>query len=404
MRRSALSIPGPFAPLHVVAGWVLLSGFTLGSGCTQNFDQFDPVGSGGVTGASGGTGGGLAGGQGGVGGPGGCSKETDCQDDNPCTFDFCIEASCEFTDVPDGPSPEGQDLPSDCVQDQCEGGELVPNAPDDTETPDDQQECTTDVCSGGSPVFTPVADGTDCGAAGSGLECDRGECKGCTDPEQCPDPVVPACAAATCENETCGFSFQPSGTTAGPQPVGDCKTSVCDGAGMLTTQANPADPPVDGNPCTSDICTGQTPSNPPTGSGSPCPTGVCNGASSCVECTMSTHCTPPATCVSNACTCSDPTACAGKCGTLVDACGASQSCGACAGMGVCGPITPNVCCTPDPNFCVGRCNTLQNNCLQSVNCGPCGGGDTCVANVCVPSGGGGAGGAGGVGGGAGSGG
>lgn len=373
--------------------WCLLPVALVGAvaGCTQDFDQFLPTASGGA----GALGGASTGATGGVGGAGTCASAADCDDQNPCTADSCGASGCESEALPDGLAPGYDDLPGDCVQDECVGGTLVAGAPDDTESPDDQESCTTDACAGGVPVFTPVRDGTECGAPGSGLECEAGECGGCTDPLQCPQPTVPACASATCEAETCGFDFVTSGTQAGAQVTGDCKTSVCDGAGNLTTVANPGDLPVDGNPCTSDVCTGQTPSNPPTASGTLCSGGVCNGASSCVECTTNGHCTPPETCVANACTCSDPTACAGlQCGNKVNQCGATVSCGNCPGGQVCGAIVPNICCAPDPNFCDGRCDTLQNNCLQNVDCGGCNGNETCIANVCVPNGGGGNGGGG----------
>jgi hypothetical protein len=166
---------------------------------------------------------------------------------------------------------------------QCDGQGGITDEVDDFDLPDDGNPCTDDGCDGGSPTFTPTAAGTTCGA---GLICDGdGACVGCLTADQCPGQDT-ECQTRTCVNNTCGFSYTPSGTALSAQMDGDCREEQCDGMGGVTSAALDTDLPVDGNECTEDLCAAGTPSNPPVAAGTPvqaqtpgdCQENQCDGA------------------------------------------------------------------------------------------------------------------------------
>jgi len=144
--------------------------------------------------------------------------------------------------------------------------------------------------------------------------------KACTTDGKCvPDPVADGTAvmgqtAGDCKKVVCdgagSTKDQPDDTDAPTQQtVGDCQAVVCDGAGATKMQADDADVPVDGNECTSDVCTAGVPSNPPVTLNTACGAGgmlYCDAAGQCVGCTDDTQCGMPTTCstpVCNAGTC-----------------------------------------------------------------------------------------------------
>jgi hypothetical protein len=71
------------------------------------------------------------------------------------------------------------------------------------------------------------------------------------------------CQHRTCVSGQCGMAFTTAGTPAGGDTAGDCHTRICDGQGTITPAVDDSDKPVDGNPCTGDVCTLGVPSNPP---------------------------------------------------------------------------------------------------------------------------------------------
>ena len=74
-------------------------------------------------------------------------------------------------------------------------------------------------------------------------------------------------------------------------PAGNCHKDVCDGNGNIVTVVDNTDVPVDGNVCTSDLCTTGTPSNPPVASGTSCgPSLMCDGNGACVGCVTANDC------------------------------------------------------------------------------------------------------------------
>src|SRR6185295_8441574 len=111
----------------------------------------------------------------------------------------------------------------------------------------------------------------------------------CVTASDCPgsDSV---CRVRTCGARTanvCGSTFLANGTATTTQTAGDCKKTVCDGAGNVTTTIDNTDIPNDNNVCTNDICTAGTASHTNVTAATACPlgsgTGVCN-AGTCAPC------------------------------------------------------------------------------------------------------------------------
>lgn len=248
-----------------------------------------------ATGGTGGTGG--DGGVGGVGGTGGAGGEgggvtPECDDAGDCQVpaNECEQATCELGVCGVEPKAQGaavvQQTPGDCLLKQCNGSGGTEDVPDNADIQTDGEICTTDTCSNGLPVHTPVDNGDSCGV---NLSCFDGECTGCTTPAQCPG-TNDECKTKTCVLGTCGFNNTAPGFVLVAQTPEDCKTAVCGLNGTITSQANPSDLPIDDDDCTQDICTGMVPSNPPEEEGVSCDQGVCNASGACVECNEPADC------------------------------------------------------------------------------------------------------------------
>src|SRR4029079_13067362 len=116
--------------------------------------------------------------------------------------------------------------------------------------------------------FPPVAVDTACRQNGGAFCSAGGQCVQCNGAAQC--HVANECKTATCSSNSCGFSFQPNGFVTPTQTAGDCKVNQCDGAGNSVPATANGYVPVDGNTCTSDVCTAGVPSNPPVAANTPC--------------------------------------------------------------------------------------------------------------------------------------
>ncbi len=212
-----------------------------------------------------------------------------------------------------------EQTPHDCQVRQCDGSGAVITAPDDTDLPDDSDPCTKDICTSGVSSHLPTAAGTTCGAD---LICDgNGACVGCTKAGDCPGQDT-ECKTRSCNAGTCGFTFALAGTAVTAQVAKDCKKDQCDGSGNVVSVASDTDLPVDGNTCTSDVCTNGTPSNPPVTVGTACNQNggsVCNALGACVQCLS------PATCPGQDTDCKARTCLAGACGMSYVAAGAAAS-------------------------------------------------------------------------------
>ena len=293
----------------------------------------------------------------GVGGSGGsapqCSKAEDCVDPgNECVARTCDSGKCGTTNVAAGTAIAAQ-TKGDCKVTQCDGAGKTADASDDLDVPTDANPCTDDACTGGVPSNLPAASGTACGTA---LVCDSGGlCVGCVDATTCPGQDN-ECSKRTCDAGICGTGFTAAGFVVAAQTAGDCQQKQCDGAGAVHTVPDNTDLPVDGNECTSDLCTVGAPSNPPIMAGGVCTTPgntVCDGAGKCVECNVASTCPG----VDNEC--QARTCIAGVCGVAFTAAGtvaATQTAGDCLvnkcdGAGASKPVVNDLDLPDDSNPC-----------------------------------------------------
>ena len=112
----------------------------------------------------------------------------ECDDDNPCTVDFCAAEGCGHNAVP-GPCDDGDACTSGdvCSEGECVGT-LMPC--------DDDDPCTADACFGGQCKFTPI----------EGCEPPSPGCDGKADGAPCDDgdvsTIADLCAASVCRGFT----------------------------------------------------------------------------------------------------------------------------------------------------------------------------------------------------------
>ena len=156
------------------------------------------------------------------------------------------------------------DVPGDCHKDVCTNG-AVTNVVDNNDLPADNNPCTTDTCSSGTPQNMNVAAGMTCGT--NGMCNGNGACVGCIADANCPagnDCQIPVCMAGG----VCGFTpraeFTPLSDLLSP---GDCHHDECDGAGAIRTIVDTNDTPSNnGNECLQGTCSsGGAPSVIPRG-------------------------------------------------------------------------------------------------------------------------------------------
>ena len=205
----------------------------------------------------------------------GCNEPADCVDlpeDDECQMRTCVDHVCGQDFTAAGTAVALQ-TPGDCREMQCDGTGGVVSANDDSDTPDDLNDCTTDSCFAGAPRYTDAPATTACGDGT--LTCDgAGQCTGCTAPSQCGSDSF--CATNTCDTGVCGLSYTANGTIApGEDPTpGDCQARACDGNGQLVPIMDDSDLPMDdGNECTDQVCVDGAAMFPPSALDTPCAMG-----------------------------------------------------------------------------------------------------------------------------------
>ncbi len=346
----------------------------------------------------------------------GCTAPSECPGtDTECQTRTCVANKCGFSNTPVGTVVSTQ-VPGDCMKSQCDGAGKVQAVVDNTDVPNDSKQCTSDLCTAGTPSNPPLASGTACTQGGGSVCNGAGTCVQCVTAATCPGTDT-ACRTRTCNANLCGFSFGVAGFKIGAQTAGDCQVNQCDGAGNIVSAADNTDVPNDANQCTSDACAAGVPSNLPTASGSACNQNggtLCNGAGTCVQCITAATCpgTDTAcrtrTCNANACGFSfapagtvTPTQTAGDC--KENQCdGAGNIVGAAANGDV--PVDGNQCTDDVCNkgvasnppaasgtACTQGGGSLCNGagtCVQCITAATCPGVDTecqtrsCTGNVC----------------------
>lgn len=145
------------------------------------------------------------------------------------------------------------------------------------------------------------------GTGGTGAGGDTGASGGtggCMSPSDC-GPTGQDCVVATCNSGVCGTANAAEGTKTSQQTKGDCKQSVCNGAGATKMINDDTDVGNDGNDCTFDVCNAGTPGTVLKDEGTLCQQGYCDATGKCVECTKPEHCAS-FVCLPDG-TCKDPT-------------------------------------------------------------------------------------------------
>jgi len=197
---------------------------------------------------------------------------TMCMTDAQCCMGLtCASGVCAAPAMCMPPVP----VAGDCRTVACDAAGNIVVTVDDTDVPDDGNACTQDLCLNGMPIHEPSPAGASCGP---GLVCNGvGQCVGCLNAADCPG-TDSECAVRFCSSGSCGITFAPAGVPTAVQIPGDCRLNQCDGLGNVVTAADATDLPIDGNQCTSDVCLGSLPTNPPVPAGTPC---TQNGGSAC---------------------------------------------------------------------------------------------------------------------------
>jgi hypothetical protein len=208
--------------------------------------------------------------------------------DNDCTTRTCTSGACGFVSAPSGKEVLAQ-VPGDCKKAVCDGQGAVTAVNDDTDPRIDNNACTDDVCTAGTPSNPPTAAQTACGG---NLKCDgAGHCQGCVSAADC--GANTECLSYACTSGQCVPSYASAGTAVAGQTAKDCRKSQCDGLGAVVNVPDDSDLPVDGLACTADVCTAGTPSNPAQPSGTACTEAGgshCNGSGACVQCITPADC------------------------------------------------------------------------------------------------------------------
>lgn len=275
---------------HVWLGLISCAALGLWVGCGDEVES--PIGSTGTTsvttttsGAGGAT---TTSSASGGGGAGGCVDAATCPDvDTACRRRACTAGVCGFADTPAG-TVLGAQTEGDCQTAVCDGAGAVTSVADDLDEPDDDNECTHDLCQAGVPAHLPEDAGAAC-AAPTGTLCDgAGACVECLDAADCASGV---CAQSACVPAQCNDHVK-----NGDETDTDCGGPSCNACLAGKACALGAD-------CVSLVCTGAV-CQPAT-----CADGAKNGdetdadcGGSCAGCALGSPCFIGGDCASGLCT------------------------------------------------------------------------------------------------------
>src|SRR5207237_915612 len=110
---------------------------------------------------------------------GGCTQNSDCGVNNLCATYACTAGICNTSFVPNGQGNLAN-TPGDCQKTVCNGMGSPITIADASDLPNDNNECTKDLCSNGTASHSPESTAKTCKGGG---HCDGNN--GCS----CPDPV-----------------------------------------------------------------------------------------------------------------------------------------------------------------------------------------------------------------------
>jgi hypothetical protein len=251
----------------------------------------------------------------GAGGCVGCNTVADCPgSDTECATRSCTNNVCDVSYRTSGTVLAAQ-TPGDCQERQCGANGAIVSVAKNTDLPaEDGNQCTSQSCSDGVPVYPTLGLNAPCTLNGNAAFCTAGgQCVQCTSVTQCAG-ADSECSARTCVANVCGRTFQPRGTpTTAGQTSGDCREVQCAGDGGLEVGLLLTDvPPSNGNQCQVPSCSaGGDAGYLPASVNSTCDQdggAFCNGASACVQCNADEQCTGSSTecsqrlCAAGACT------------------------------------------------------------------------------------------------------
>src|SRR5207302_1211781 len=133
--------------------------------------------------------------------------------DTECQTRACAAHACGFSFV-GANTPITTQVLGDCHTNRCNGSGGITNAVDNADVPVDNNQCTNDVCTSGTPS-NPFLGMVPCG---NGSFCNgMGQCSlQCVNPSTCPG-VNDDCKTKTCNGGLCGFDYQPPGTLTSGQ-------------------------------------------------------------------------------------------------------------------------------------------------------------------------------------------
>ncbi|HTJ83727.1 MAG TPA: hypothetical protein VL400_18535, partial [Polyangiaceae bacterium] len=143
-----------------------------------------------------------SGGSGTGGGSGGCDVAGDCPGmDGECGTRTCTNHVCGVDAAPNGTAVAMQTA-GDCSKNVCDGAGDVTTQNDDSDKENDNNDCTTDTCSMGAPMHTPIGEGMACGG-GTKVCTAAGDCVDCVDDLDCLSLVCDM-TTNTCSPASCG--------------------------------------------------------------------------------------------------------------------------------------------------------------------------------------------------------
>lgn len=285
-----------------------------------------------------------------------------------CTEKVCEDGMCGLAMLPAGTPVPDEEIQGDCQRAVCDAQGNVVSEADDTDLPDDDNDCTVDGCSEGAVTssFEPV----DAPCTGGGSFCDgMGACVECNDTKQCLGEEL-------CVNQVCMPASCMDGVLNGTETDEDCGGGIC--AKCADTLMCIIDDDCQSDFChpTNLVCTAPA-----------CPDGFQNGAEtdldcggpSCPDCANGDGCLVNADCSS------------GFCNTTTDVC-AQPSCsdgfsngdetGIDCGGPTCGDCSDGQACTIDGDCQSGAC--IGSVCSQINGCSLATAQDlTAMANVNV---------------------
>lgn len=198
------------------------------------------------------------------GGDGGapCAGPSDCSaGTSECQTPVCKDGLCGLEYAPAG-TPVTSQKAGDCKVVVCDGYGDTTSVGEDTDEPNDGNECTSESCAGGEPKYTPLPSTTSCTQDG-GKRCDgSGKCVECLSASDCTSGVCGVtnqCAAPSCDD----------GKKNGAETDVDCGGG-CPGCGLNKSCAGDAD--CISSTCTASVCAAS------------CTDGIADGQETDVDC------------------------------------------------------------------------------------------------------------------------